>query len=478
MTRTAILVTGLSYGDEGKGSTIDYLALKYNPHTIFRFNGGSQALHHVVRPDGTVHGFSQFGSGTFNPGVNTYLSRFTLVDPFFLKAESDALNNKGLVNSADRITVDRGCVVVTPFHRIMNQMIEISRKDDMHGTCGRGIGQAMKDWQLLRNDTLLVGDLLNRQSTYRKLRYLLSLKIDLAEQLLGADPNNPGLRRLFNELKGYHKQGDLERLAQRYCDLFKFSYFKLGDDDTLQEILNKDGVVLFEGAQGVLLDPRFGFPPHVTKTKTTFENADELLKAANYGGNVVKLGILRAYNTRHGVGPFVTGDWDLCDVMPEVHNKDNKWQQFFRVGHFDAVASRYAIKVCGGRRAFDGLVITCLDRLAALKTWNICDSYIHRKERCGFSLRNFFGFSMETGNIHTIKVQDRAHEIDAPYESTLGRQLFWCLPHYTSLKGESGDLHPSYETYLGMIEDRLRIPVVISSFGPTYEDKISNQTLC
>src|SRR5262245_62300875 len=115
------LVAGLGYGDEGKGSIVDFLARQPRPGTraglVVRFNGGAQAAHNVVTEDGRHHTFAQFGSGTFTPGVRTHLSQHVLVDPLALVTEAEHLASLGVPDALDRLTVDREALVTTPYHR-------------------------------------------------------------------------------------------------------------------------------------------------------------------------------------------------------------------------------------------------------------------------------------------------------------------------------------------------------------------------
>src|SRR5437773_11389748 len=103
MRRQAIIVIGLAFGDEGKGSIVDFLTRRYNAHTVVRFNGGPQAGHNVVTSDGRHHTFSQFGSGTFVPGVRTLLSRFVLIEPYAMFKEAAHLNDIGVCDALDRL---------------------------------------------------------------------------------------------------------------------------------------------------------------------------------------------------------------------------------------------------------------------------------------------------------------------------------------------------------------------------------------
>ena len=128
---TAYIVIGLGYGDEGKGSTVDFLVRESGAHTVVRFNGGSQAAHNVTSPQGVHHCFSLFGSGTLVPEVETFLSRHVVIDPLAIEAEGAVLQKKGVEQPFERLTMDPGCPVVTPFHRIINRMREFGRKSDM-----------------------------------------------------------------------------------------------------------------------------------------------------------------------------------------------------------------------------------------------------------------------------------------------------------------------------------------------------------
>src|SRR5688572_10036886 len=136
MNRRTFLVVGLGFGDEGKGTIIDYLARRYRAHTVIRFNGGPQAAHHVVTADGRAHCFSQFGSATLIDGVCTYLSRFMLLDPLALINENYHLKQLGITDGLKRLTIDKDSLIVTPFHKLINRMQEIARGDKRHGSCG------------------------------------------------------------------------------------------------------------------------------------------------------------------------------------------------------------------------------------------------------------------------------------------------------------------------------------------------------
>src|SRR5215831_1774195 len=152
MGQHAIIVVDLGYGDAGKGGIVDWLchraarvAAGGPVHTVVRFNGGAQAAHNVVTPDGRHHTFAQFGSGTFTPGVRTHLSRFMLVDPLALAAEAGHLASAGIPDPLGGLTVDRAALLTTPYHRAANRAREVARvAAARHGSCGMGIGETAR----------------------------------------------------------------------------------------------------------------------------------------------------------------------------------------------------------------------------------------------------------------------------------------------------------------------------------------------
>src|SRR5215212_9182933 len=163
--RRAIILSGLGFGDEGKGSWTDFLARTEPVHTVVRFNGGAQAGHNVVTPDRRHHTFAQLGSGSFVRGVNTHLSRFMLVNPLRLLHEADELRALGVPDALSRLTVDRGAPVTTPFQVAANRLRELARGDARHGSCGMGIGETMADWMELGDRMLMAGDLASTPMT-------------------------------------------------------------------------------------------------------------------------------------------------------------------------------------------------------------------------------------------------------------------------------------------------------------------------
>ena len=156
----AVIVVGLGFGDCGKGTLTDALVRRHDADLVVRHNGGAQAAHAVVLADGRSHVFHQFGSGTFIPGVGTFLSRHMLVNPLTLFWEEQELREVGVTDAFERLVLDRNALVTTPFHMAANRLREYARGEGRHGSCGLGIGETTADsLELPDTDTLRVGDL-------------------------------------------------------------------------------------------------------------------------------------------------------------------------------------------------------------------------------------------------------------------------------------------------------------------------------
>jgi adenylosuccinate synthase len=355
--RHAILVIDLGFGDAGKGTVVDHLVRRTESTAVVRFNGGPQAAHNVVTPDGRHHTFSHFGSGTFVPGVRTILSRFMLVEPYALLTEAAALAGAGVPDALGRLSVDPDCIVITPAHRAANRLRERARGDAAHGTCGIGFGEAVAD--AASADCLRVRDLRHPERVERALVSITRRKaMQLADVLATAEGPDPDARR---------RPDWIPHTAAFYEQTARLAAF----DDRLPPLRGATGTVVFEGAQGVLLDETHGFQPHTTWSTTTYANADLLLDELGYTGGRQRVGVLRSYATRHGAGPLVTEDATLRPALPEPHNDDRGFQGAFRVGPFDAVAARYALSVVG---RVDELALTHMDRLPVLPP-HVCNRY-------------------------------------------------------------------------------------------------------
>jgi adenylosuccinate synthase len=354
-----ILTAGLGFGDEGKGSTVDFLARHHKTDLVVRYNGGAQAGHNVITPDGRHHCFSQFGAGTF-AGVQTYLSRYMLVNPITAFAEAKHLEALGESGAMSLLLVDPEALVTTPYHMALNRMKELSRGNKRHGSCGLGIGETVEFAVQNPKLALRVGDLYDTGTMARKLRVMRSYVMDwfVSEASWDKEKHETGLRE-FNLIS------DIQTRKETITGFLEFTKkVNMVDSDWFVKAFKGMDHIIFEGAQGVLLDENYGFFPYVTRSDCTFANALELLSPVIKDANIQRLGITRAYMTRHGAGPFLT-EAKSFDVLSETdHNKTHDYQGAFRSGMFDLVATIYATEVLG----IDGLVVNHLDRLRAFGT--------------------------------------------------------------------------------------------------------------
>jgi len=448
--RSAIILVGLGYGDEGKGTWTDYLARTEPVHTVVRFNGGAQAGHNVVTPDGQHHTFAQLGSGTFVRGVNTHLSRFMLLNPLRMLREDDELRALGVTDALARTSVDRRALVTTPFQVAANRLRELSRGDARHGSCGMGIGETMADWLAYGDAMVSAGDLGDPAVLTRKLRRVRNLKLDQLREVLAALPATDAVAR---ERRILADPDVIETCVRAYAHLA--GLVRLVDDGYLGTLLDLAGTVVFEGAQGVLLDEWRGFHPYTTWSTTTFKNALTLLDEQQYDGDVLRIGLLRAYMTRHGAGPFVSEDSSLRPLFTDPYNVTNDWQQGFRVGPFDAVAARYAVEVAGRP---DLLAVSHLDQLAAAPERRIAVAY-----RCRGPAADLPTYAdVEDGLI--VRLRPSPSPEDLAYQARLTDVLEQCEPVYRTVRCDRG-------AFLEVVQDELRVPIGLVSSGPTFRDK-------
>ncbi|MEZ0093356.1 adenylosuccinate synthetase [Streptacidiphilus sp. EB129] len=420
------IVVDLGYGDAGKGTVVDHLCRSRDVHTVVRFNGGAQAAHNVVTPGGRHHTFAQFGSGTLAPGrhgrgVRTHLSRFMLVDLLALTAEAAWLRTAlGVPDPLGGLTVDRRALLTTPYHAAANRLRETARGGARHGSCGMGVGETAEYALRHPDDAPTVGDC----ASPTRLRAVLTrlrdrLTADLGLRVPPGPP--PG------------------EVADAYRAIG--ARLTLTGDDHLRRLL-RQGRVVFEGAQGVLLDEWHGFHPYTTWSTTTFDNAETLLAEAGADARpALRLGVLRSYTTRHGPGPLVTEDRRL--TVPEPHNGSGAWQGGFRLGHFDAVAHRYALAACGGA---DALALTHLDAPARHPSLGLCESY----QLDGATLTD----------LPTAVPGDLARQ------ARLTERLLRARP------GRIRTLPADPAAWTEAVADTLRTPVLLESHGPRSGDKL------
>jgi adenylosuccinate synthase len=438
-TKKAYVVIGLGYGDEGKGTMVDYLCRKNNATLVVRFNGGAQAGHNVVTSNGRHHTFSLFGSGTFVSGVRTLLSRFVLFDPISLSEEVAELSPKIGENALDRICVDFRAPIVTPFHVATNRMKEWLRGGGRHGSCGKGIGETGSDVVKYPHEVIHARDLAFPEIT-KKL--LTAIQLRKHEELLklGVDFENlpdflQDLRFLFTDIKV------VEEIARVYSNMAE--YITIVHSSEANRMIRESDVV-FEGAQGVLLDEWHGFHPYATYSSTTSANVFELLKEAKFEGETEVIGVTRSYGTRHGAGPFITEDESFSKVNPNEHNYLGRWQGNFRTGYFDFVSLEYAIRCLRHYGNVDAIALTHADAFARKEILPFCNQYYNERGETEY---------LTPGFLH-----------DLEYQRELTKTI---LKAYPTIGGE---WHSSKDAIF-TIEKSTGIPVKYISSGPTSGDK-------
>ena len=446
MTHATITVD-LSYGDAGKGTTVEYLAATSASAAVIRFNGGSQAEHNIVTPDGRHHTFSQFGAASFLPDVPTHLSHDVLVSPRNMFMEAEHLVSLGVDDIWQRLTIDRFARIVTPYHQAGNRLRELVRAGLRHGSTGQGISEAVCDWMFYPELVITAGDL--RQSGLVERLEAVRLRKRAQLAALGAPTDTPEWEALSTPA--------LSRLyAEEFTEWAQLA--RIVEPDYLATLARRYDHLVFEAAQGVLLDEKRGFHPHTTWSNTTPDNARRLLDDIRFAGPVTTLGIVRSYTTRHGFGPFVTEDAALNGPLAEYFNGTGPWQGEFRIGHFDPLAHRYALAAIGG---VDGLVITGLDRTEQLPSWRYALGY--QLPDAEDAERYFRQDS--SGVARDIKVGiygDKAHM------TRLTQLLFQAVPEYDDIADTSSDM---VAKRIGALLDT---PVVLTSLGPTVNDKIAH----
>jgi len=321
---------GLGCGDEGKGRVVSALASRFPGKTIVvRFNGGPQAGHTAV-VDGHRHVFSSFGSGTLT-GAPTVWSRFCTVNP------TAFLNELDLLRQYDpRIYIDPMCPVTTPYDVRANRMSATNMK---HGTVGVGFGTTLERHE--KHYKLCFGDLYNETVTKLKLR-------NIQEYYNDDMPFDDFLEDVkamigYNGVRLFHGVASLTNGMER---------------------------IIFEGAQGILLDQNYGFFPHVTRSNTTGQNALELITEWRLQKPLIYY-ITRCYQTRHGNGPMTYEGMNPGIKYPEETNKDNTYTGKFRKGALDLDLIAYALKCGHVPFAHSTVVITCLDHLSDPRRDNI-----------------------------------------------------------------------------------------------------------
>ena len=421
---TNVVVVGSQWGDEGKGKIVDWLSEKAD--IVVRFQGGHNAGHTLVI-EGTEYKLSLLPSGIVRPGKTSVIGNGVVIDPTALVAEMDTLISQGVTISHDNLMISYSTPVILPVHSMVDNAREALRGEGKIGTTGRGIGPAYEDKVARRG--IRMADLLDREALREKVGAIAdhhNVWLDAA----GVDRVNAD--DMVDSLMAHR-----ERLEPFLGDVWA----------SLHQARRSGSKVLFEGAQGIMLDIDHGTYPFVTSSNTVPGQA-----AAGSGvgpGSVgFVLGITKAYTTRVGSGPFPTEE-----AGPEGEKMGVRGHEFGtvtgrkrRCGWFDAVMVRQAGRIAG----IDGMALTKMDVLDGFDTLKICTGY----RLDGHEVDRFPAASADQARVEPVY-----EEIEGWDEKTEGARSW-------------ADLPPKAIKYIKRLEELTGIPVATVSTSPERDDTI------
>lgn len=346
-----VIVVGVQWGDEGKGKVVDYLTER--ARLVVRFQGGNNAGHTVI-VDGQKTALRLIPSGILRPGTRCLLASGVVVDPTALLEELDSLERVGIKLTPERFGVASEVTLILPYHRAIDQERERMLNDARIGTTGRGIGPAYED--SVSRFAIRLSDLADRATLKGLVERNVALKNAYLKHVLGSSM----------ELIADDIHRELERVAERLLPFVANVSREVG------QAISDEEYVVFEGAQGSLLDIAHGTYPFVTSSNTV---AGFACASAGFGPKHVDLvlGICKTYSTRVGSGPFPTEDLtEIGDRLRTVgHEFGTVTGRPRRCGWFDAVAVRRAVRLNG----IDALVMTKLDVLTGLQSVRLATGY-------------------------------------------------------------------------------------------------------
>ena len=418
-----VVVIGAQWGDEGKGKITDLLSKSAD--VVVRYQGGVNAGHTVVVDDQTFK-LHLIPSGILYPSTECIIGSGTVIDPKVLIQELDQL--EALKISTANLLISETAHVTMPYHRLIDQASEERRGIHKIGTTKRGIGPTYADKS--ERTGIRIVDLMDAESLEKKLRWTVNYKNAILEKLYDLSPLDP--EEVIEEYRGY-----AERLRPHVVDSSLRIY----------EAYRQRRNILFEGAQGTLLDLDHGTYPYVTSSNPVAGGA---CVGAGVGPTMIDrvIGVAKAYTTRVGEGPFPTelhgeiGEL-LCDRGAEFGTTTGRKR---RCGWFDAVIGRYAVRING----LDCLAITKLDVLDELAEIKVCVAYEIEGQRC----------------------------LDLPSNT---RHFARCQPIYETVPGWQKstaecrtleDLPPQALAYLEFLAELMEVPIAIVSLGAS-----RNQTI-
>lgn len=458
-TKKAYVVTDLGYGDGGKGGVVHKICTYAKPHTVIKV-GGAQGSHGVSYSDGRKFSFSQFGCGTFD-GIHTHISDRFVISPVGLLNEAEALEVCGVRNPLMRLTVDERALLATPFHGISSRLKEMARKKNKRGIIGVGIGETCLDAEI--NPSLAIrADDVKKPGLREKLRAVHEAK----RQEVALLYENEFLTEDIGEVKDQLSMLRDENFFAWVCEEFEDFARKVCIVDAgylTREIFSRDGSLVFESSHGVLTDRYYGFHPHTTRLRTVpHYNAEAVLAEGGWSDQVVRLGVMRSYQIKHGPGPFVVDTPEMARMLlSREFGSPDRYSGQVRVGPLDLVALRYARDVCGGAKMFDGLCVSWCDTVSRLGKFTVCSSYDGTKVPLFFT---------EEGH---LRVSSRSGDEQLMHQEKLSQLLLTCSPHVTQYKLPSSHTNDDARKVVAkVLNEALGIPVRMAGFGPTEMDKL------
>ncbi len=344
-----VVVVGSQWGDEGKGKIVDWLSSEAD--VIIRFQGGHNAGHTLVI-DGIVYKLRLLPSGIVRKNKISIIGNGVVVDPWALLEEIDEIKSKGIKINSENLILSEAATLILPFHKEMDEIREDAAGNSKIGTTRRGIGPAYED--KIGRRSIRVMDLASDKNLDKRLEAVLQHHNAIRKGLGKTEFEKDQLKK------------DLLKIAPQILKFSKPVWKKI------DEFKSQNKKILFEGAQGVLLDVDHGTYPFVTSSNTVASSAATGTGCGINSINYV-LGITKAYTTRVGEGPFPT---ELTDEIGETLGTRGKefgtvTSRKRRCGWFDGVLVRQTLKISG----IDGIALTKLDVLDEIDEIKMCIAY-------------------------------------------------------------------------------------------------------
>jgi len=423
-----IAVIGAQWGDEGKGKVVDLLAQK--ARVVVRFCGGDNAGHTVVNPYGQFR-LHIIPSGIFSPQAVCIIGNGVVINPPVLISEIDQLNQRGI--DTTRLFISDRAHLIMPYHTLLDGLEEKSRGKKALGTTGKGIGPAFAD--KIARLGIRTGDLLDKEALLERLRFILDYKNAILTKIYGVSPLS------------------LDEVYNQYCQYGEhLSSYIRETTIMLEETLNRNELVLLEGAQGTLLDPDFGTYPYTTSSSPIAAGG-----SLGTGMGLTRInhiiGVFKAYCTRVGAGPMPTELKDETgdSIRERAYEYGTTTGRPRRCGWFDAVAARFSTRVNG----FTGAALTRLDILDTFPRLKICTGY-----KLNGQTINYFPSSVTT--------LDKCQPV---YEELPG----WQSP--TSHIRDYEQLPLEARQYITRLEELISCPVNLICIGPEREQTITKMPI-